>query len=153
MNYFANSLDTTMTDYRTPTNAAPVDLDQYERETPSWKEDVKRRFKELLSDRYSEDWDGYGAEPVRRDVIGFASEILEGVMWRRTPTPRITPMTHGGVMLEWHEAGIEIEIEIEAPRRVWVYAEAEGQHFEGELTDDFSALNQYVDALPPRPRS
>jgi hypothetical protein len=31
------------------------------------------------------------------------------------PLPSITPLAYGGIMLEWHRRGWDIEIEIDAP--------------------------------------
>ena len=113
---------------------------------------VKEQFARLQG--YEEDWDGYGAEPIRRDVVRFAEEILPQFMRHLTPPPIVTPMSHGGVMLEWNEAEVELEIEIEAPGRIWFSAEAasEGWELEGPLTNDLTPLHPVISALTPKSR-
>ena len=47
------------------------------------------------------DWDGYGAPPLGRKAIETAGAI------------QFVPMSNGGVQVELHAGGAEIEIEIE----------------------------------------
>src|SRR5262249_2651943 len=60
-------------------------------------------------------WDSYGAPPPRRDAGLFALEILQSVMRPRTPPPQVIPSSAGGIQLEWHENGIDLELHITAP--------------------------------------
>jgi hypothetical protein len=60
-----------------------------------------------------EDWDSYGAGPIRRDVLWYALRLLQSVM-DDFPAPQLTPMSHEGVLLEWLRDGTRLEIENEA---------------------------------------
>jgi hypothetical protein len=102
--------------WRPPSLARTPSLTDWE--FSEWEQSVRSQMSRLLLLR--KDWDGYGARPIRRDVLVFASELLYKVMLENTPPPHITPMSHEGVMLEWHQSGIDLEIEIEAPGDVWV---------------------------------
>jgi hypothetical protein len=60
-------------------------------------------------------WDSYHAPPIRRDAGHFALEVLQGVMRPRTPPPQVVPSSSGGIQLEWHQKGIDLEVHIIAP--------------------------------------
>lgn len=95
-------------------------------EKPAWLESVETQIDELR--RLPFGWDAFGAGPLRHDVLWFAMSLLDIVMSDDTPPPHITPMSHEGVMLEWHRSGIDLEIEIERPGEAYVVYEdnAEG---------------------------
>jgi hypothetical protein len=80
---------------------------------PPWLESVESQIAELR--RLSFGWDAFGAGPLRYDVLWFALSLLETVMSDDTPPPHVTPMSHEGIMLEWHRNGIDVEIEVERP--------------------------------------
>ena len=80
---------------------------------PLWLESVERQIAELRTLPFG--WDAFGAGPLRHDVLWFALSLLDTVMSDNTPPPHLTPLSHEGVMLEWHREGIDLEIEIERP--------------------------------------
>ena len=80
---------------------------------PEWIGTVERQISELS--RLPFGWDAFGAGPIRHDVLWFALWLLDSAMLEDTPPPHVTPMSHEGVMLEWHRKGINLEIEIERP--------------------------------------
>lgn len=56
-----------------------------------------------------QDWDSYGAAPIDERVIQKAYEI-----WRQVSGSwSVVPMSNGGVQLEQHRDGFDIEIIIE----------------------------------------
>ena len=73
-------------------------------------------------------------------------------MQAKTPAPSITPGSHGGVMVEWHENGIDLEIEMERPGRLWVSFEDERDLIEEEreLTSNLEALTEPITKLTER---
>ena len=119
-------------------------------EPAAWEGPVRNQLARLS--RLEKGWDGYGAGPIRRDVLIFAAELLYNVMSRNTPAPHITPMSHEGVMLEWHESGIDLEIEIEAPGDIWVsfVDSVRGIDNEWPLKANFDSLSQPVYDLTSR---
>ncbi len=45
------------------------------------------------------------------------------------PVPSVVPTARGGILLEWHEGGIDLEVDIRSPS--WFHvAFAEGEHEE-----------------------
>lgn len=117
---------------------------------PAWQESVVRQLEDLSA--LDEGWDGFRAGPIRRDVITFAVRVLESIMRPSTPPPHITPMSHEGLMLEWHRNGFDLEIEIEKPGQLWMSLEdtVEGIEDERPLLGDLSPLTVPIGKLTLR---
>lgn len=134
-----------------PIRIAPLPIPELSDLTePKWEDSVARQLEQISSLR--EGWDGFGAGPIRRDVITFAIHVLGQIMLPNTPAPHATPMSHGGLMLEWHENGIELEIEIERPGRLWVSFEdlVENIDQEGPISSDLRKLRVPIEKLTKR---
>lgn len=54
-------------------------------------------------------WDTYGAKPITEQALKAAMEIT-GIIANKPPS--IVPTVEGGIQLEWHTCGHNIEIEI-----------------------------------------
>lgn len=118
---------------------------------PHWQDLVKYQITEIFD--LNEGWDGFRAGPIRRDVIDFAMHVLMQIMSRNTPAPHITPMSHEGLMLEWHENNIDLEIEIERPAHLWVSYQDAREHIDEEtpISSDLSMLTEPIDKLTKHP--
>ncbi|MFZ1416630.1 MAG: hypothetical protein WAS73_18950 [Defluviicoccus sp.] len=116
----------------------------------AWVESTQRQLEEIQA--LQDGWDGYRAGPIRRDVIHFAEAVLNQIMKPLTPAPHIAPMAHSGLMIEWHTNGVDLEIEIEHPGRLWVSFEDSRTQQENEcgLTTDLSKLQGWVDEISRR---
>jgi len=92
-------------------------------------------------------WNSYNARPITKENVNFAFNLLGRIMRHDTPAPNVVPMVRGGVQLEWHTRGINLEISIYSPGEVSFFAEdvRGGNPTEGEL--DLAALTQWVDRL------
>ncbi len=117
---------------------------------PTWSRSVAEQLEEIGA--LTDGWDGSKAGPIRRDVIEFAAHVLSAIMQPITPAPHVTPMSHEGLMLEWHENGVDLEIEIERPGRLWVSFEdtVEGIEDEQPLTSNLLMLVTPVAKLTKR---
>jgi hypothetical protein len=67
-------------------------------------------------------WDSYGAPPIRRDVLEYAIKWIPSLLNESTPFPTIVPEVCGGIQVEWHINGIDLEIYIDAPDNVSFWA-------------------------------
>ena len=116
---------------------------------PAWVEMSRTQLENIQA--LDERWDGYKAGSVRRDVVFYAQAVLNKIMKSRTPAPHVAPMSHEGVMIEWHTKGIDLEIEIERPGSVWVSFEDAWtkKEYEGQLTN-LSKLQDLIDELTKR---
>lgn len=92
-------------------------------------------------------WDGYGAGPIRQHVIWFMLHLLARIMRSETPAPDLTPMSHEGLLVEWHYGGIDLEIEIETPGHLWVSYTVDGVPDEWPLQNDFHSLEQPINQI------
>ncbi len=117
---------------------------------PKWHQAVFEQLHDVS--RLDEGWDGFGAGPIRRDVMTFAAHVLDQIMLSTAPAPEVTPMSHGGLMLEWHENGIDLEIETEKPGRLWVSFEDHVEQIEQEglVTADLRQLLMPIEKLTKR---
>lgn len=86
--------------------------------SPRWRQSVNLQLEEIS--KFGAGWDGFSGGAIRRDVLNYTCQILEEIMFPNTPAPNITPMSHEGIMIEWHEHAIDLEIEIETPGQLWV---------------------------------
>jgi hypothetical protein len=64
---------------------------------------------------YEMGWDGYGGRAPRDTVIEFVRSILNSVMKPTAPAPAIVPLSGGGLQVEWHTKGLDIELSVFAP--------------------------------------
>ena len=93
--------------------------------------DVAARGKAFLE--LKPGWNSYGAPAIEGHTIGFALAFLRDVLGvlldYQAPllTPFVTPTPRGGVQLEWHADGRELEIEIQEPGR-FEYLAVQGEH-------------------------
>jgi len=116
-----------------------------------WEVEVVRRVVKLLE--MPEGWDSYGAAKIKKDAGMFALEILQKVMRPRTPIPQIVPTAAGGIQIEWHEKGIDLEIDILGPYEceLW-YRDHESQQAPSSMpfSNDFSLLREPIGQLTAR---
>jgi len=119
----------------------------------AWFVPVRNSVDELLS--LHENWDSYGAAPIRQEFVASASSLLHSIMDQDTPLPAIVPTTPGGVQIEWHRDGIDLEIEIESTSRISVYFEdaRTGVSWEEGITSDLHKLSIVVSLLSRHARN
>jgi len=75
--------------------------------------EIRPRLEEFT--RYPVGWNSYGAPPLRPDTKDFALSVLNSIMKPRTPLPHVAPSSVGGLHVEWHEKGVDLEVHIIAP--------------------------------------
>lgn len=116
---------------------------------PTWLRPTAQTVIELLD--LPENWDSYGARPINREIVLFALQLLCETMPTDTPAPTVIPTNRGGVQFEWHTRGIDLEIEIQSPERIYVSYEDQqsGNEWEAELTSDLTRLSDALLELSP----
>jgi hypothetical protein len=109
----------------------------------SWITSVLEQFESIAG--LPPGWDAGSAGPIRRDVLDYALAILEVIMHGGTAPPHVTPMSHEGVMLEWHSDDLDLEIEIMVPGNAYVTIKNRktGEEKELRLVADFRELADY----------
>jgi hypothetical protein len=85
-----------------------------------WRRAAERRLIELI--RLPAGWDGHQGKPVNAIIASYAYGLLEALLTRPgVPLATLTPLSYGGLMLEWHRKGWDVEIEINTPSSHYVY--------------------------------
>jgi hypothetical protein len=111
---------------------------------PEWVAAAATRLVELVSINHG--WDGYAGRPVTIQAAQFAMAVLSEVMRHDVPLPSIVPLSYGGIQLEWHRKGWDLELEIESAGRLTAYVRDLRNNVES-VTDfgaDLSALSGLV---------
>jgi hypothetical protein len=100
---------------------------------PGWLAKTDEALQNLLA--LSPDWNSYGARTIQPEVVRTASALLHHLAHDDIPQPAVVPTVRGGVQLEWHTRGIDLEIEIESPEQWHVSFEdsADGAEWEIDL--------------------
>ena len=116
-----------------------------------WQVELLTKICSLLQLR--DNWDGYRTLSPRRDAGMFALEVLHQAMRPRTPLPQVVPSSDGGIQLEWHERGIDLELHVTTPYHceLWFEDHRSGQEpLSLELTDNFSTFQAAIATLTSR---
>jgi len=92
-----------------------------------WMRPVLEAFNTLLG--LKPGWDSYRAPKVKPEVGRAAFDLLRDIMRAKTPVPSIVPTADGGVQIEWHTKGIDLEIEVRSATQATAY-------FEHRATDE-----------------
>lgn len=119
---------------------------------PNWLLSVCNRLNELV--RLPLGWDGHDGRPVELDVAVFAAQFLLQTLEPDGPAPLVVPLSYGGVQLEWHENGIDLEIEVEAANRIFVSFEDRetGEEFEKGFSTNYTEVARIMRILASRQR-
>ncbi len=113
----------------------------------AWEEQAADRLVELL--QLPSGWDGHQADRVSRTIVDYACNLIPRLVGSGVPPPFIAPLAFGGLQIEWHRKGWDLEIEIHAPGKLYVYCRevATGAEWERELTDDLTELLPKLDLI------
>ena len=108
--------------------------------TPAWMASVTERLNTLLS--LPKNWDSYGAPPITREAVDRVVAVLESLASSITPTPSVGPTPEGGVQVEWHERGVDLELRSDSDGRLYAFF----QNADPDLTWDDELLDESVAA-------
>jgi len=75
---------------------------------PAWFDALMQGFVDLLT--LSTNWDSYGAGAIDSKLVHGAVNFINGLLGPATPAPRVVPLSSGGLQLEWHRQGIDLEV-------------------------------------------
>lgn len=71
-------------------------------------------------------WNSYSARPIQPENAIRAILLLAEFLGSEMPAPVAVPTVRGGIQLEWHTKGINLEIYIDSPENVSFFAEQVG---------------------------
>jgi hypothetical protein len=123
----------------------PFDINSTRSATPEYVKTINKLI-ELLE--LPGGWNSYNAKPISKENVTFAVGLLAQLMHENTPAPQVVPKVRGGVRLEWHTRGINIEIDIDSPNGFSFFAEdLHGRQEPIEEEMDEIVLSQWIDRL------
>jgi hypothetical protein len=76
-----------------------------------WLKEVGDRLQTLVA--LPANWNSHGARRVTVQAVRTALVVLVNVMAANSRMPTIVPTVRGGLQLEWHGGGIDLEIEVD----------------------------------------
>lgn len=111
---------------------------------PAWLGSAGRALTELLA--LPENWNSYRARPVDPRAVERALELLWAIMPEDGPLPVIVPTHGGGIQLEWHRTGADLEVEVTPGGSAHVYFEdpEADVEMEAEMSSDPVRLRDLV---------
>lgn len=81
---------------------------------------ISNKLDELL--KLHDGWDGYQGKSITNETILDIEEFLLLIYVDGLPIPLIVPGSDGSIQIEWHEKGIDLEIDIISKEFVRIYA-------------------------------
>jgi hypothetical protein len=109
--------------------------------TPPWLKPTTLALLDLL--QLPRNWDGYGAVQIREQIAQDALMVLVEIMDDDTPVPSIVPLSDGGIQIEWHRHGQNLEIEFRAEEVPTFYYYED----DSDLEDEGPVLRRYDQIL------
>lgn len=100
------------------------------------KEKLKLELKEISE--LEENWDGYGAEPIKKEIINQTNDIID-FLDESVPDFNIVPNVHG-IQLEWENDPKALEIYIEDDGLS--YLQVVGKEMKDWIETGFSDINK-----------
>ena len=85
-----------------------IEWQDYGQPLPPWFDPLMQGFVDLLT--LPADWDSYGAGAIDQNIVRYAMTFASGLLGPSSPAPRVVPLSSGGVQLEWHRQGIDLEV-------------------------------------------
>jgi hypothetical protein len=85
-----------------------VEWQDYGQPLPAWFDPLLQGFIDLRT--LPPDWDSYGAGLIDPKLVDAAMAFANGLLGAATPAPRVVPLSSGGLQMEWHRKGIDLEI-------------------------------------------
>jgi len=99
-------------------------------------------------------WDSYGSDPISPSCIQKAIEVLPKLVNENTPMPSIVPCSNGGVQIEWHTRGMDVEIEFTPKGRIEAFVKnlKTGEEWDADVTGDILKLRRALFSLAQLPQ-
>ena len=113
---------------------------------PDWLQTATERIATLLL--LEPDWDSYGGLPVNFRAAATALELMQFLVNESILPPSIVPTASGGIQLEWHASGIDLEIELMDRRNTVFFCDLEtGMEWEDNLAHRLSDVVEIMGRL------
>jgi len=88
-------------------------------------------------------WNGYDALEVKADMAIDAAAFLAKVAFPGIASPSIVPLADGGVQVEWHRGGLDIEVAFSDEEPGVYVVDRQGGEAELSLTEAVPTITRY----------
>jgi hypothetical protein len=78
-------------------------------------------------------WNSYSAKPIQVSNAIRTIHLLGEYLGPETPPPIVIPTVRGGIQLEWHQGGIDVEVYVNSSAEISFLAEEPGSEEGTEL--------------------
>jgi type VI secretion system secreted protein Hcp len=94
-------------------------------------------------------WNSHGARRIAEKNVAVAIDVLGKFTRKSTPLATVVPAVQGGVQVEWHTRGLDIEIYIYSPEDVRFFVEnrESGESVEGSLMGRENILASWIERI------
>lgn len=117
--------------------------------SPPWISSVVDRLGHLHT--LPENWDREGGRPLDSETAKVMLEFLLTAAFHETPAPQLVPSGSGGVQIEWHMAGSDLEIRFEPGQSAsYFYVAPNGRESEGDVMSQEGLVGELIRKLPFR---
>lgn len=94
-----------------------------------------------------EGWSSDNPERINPRAVEKVLALLLAILESNSPPPIVVPTIRGGVQVEWHQNGIDLEIESFNSSKVeYYFSDSKGEK-EGTIEDDPTILKQFTSRL------
>lgn len=100
---------------------------------------------ELLSQR--EEPGPFSVSRIQPKAVERMLELLTSILDPDTAPPSAVPTSQGGVQVEWHQGGVDLEIEVTASGKIEYFFGGPRGDSEGSVEGDTAVLRQYTQHL------
>jgi len=124
-----------------------VEWQDYEQPLPAWFDPLMQGFVDLLT--LPNNWNSYGAGPIDSALIHEAMEFMNNLLGPSNPAPRMVPLSSGGLQIEWHRKGIDLEVVFDSGEEPYFYYRnrMNGEESEHTLRENIHLLSSIINNL------
>ena len=127
--------------------AYTIEWQEFDKPLPAWFDPLMQGFVDLLT--LPHDWNSYGAGAIDQNMVLSAMNLITGLLGPTSPVPRVVPLSSGGLQLEWHRKGIDLEVVFDRNEQPFFYCRnrVTGEDSEHELPEDSVLLRSIIGKL------
>jgi hypothetical protein len=96
-----------------------------------WVGGVEKELWEFLD--LPVNWDSYGARRIDLEAVQVGIWVLSNYVPPDSPAPHVVPTSRGGIQIEWHTQGVDLEIEVLSADSLQVFYENQTEQAEEEF--------------------
>jgi len=127
--------------------AYTIEWEEFGQPLPAWFDPLMQGFVDLLT--LPPDWNSYGAGAIDQETVVEAMNLINGLLGPTSPAPRVVPLSSGGLQLEWHRKGIDLEVVFDRDDQPFYSCRnrATGEDSEHELPEGSALLRSIIGKL------